>query len=210
MNKPARLVLLNAYMREALKEKVLIGVSLKAIAAKKRTANQEVANMGGAAGARVNIDLVPGSIKCTLTLGKKANFLFDTGELGFDLQTESGGQIHGQSRNFQYSKARNVIQTDLTPKGKDAGATLGKVSSVALDEFLSKNGLTRPQSATRHPHIPAVGGWNDADKKYWMNLYDSLKNNNMIDFERILSLLHSRVLYTTPPLYPFSLSLSKP
>ena len=99
MNKPARLVLLNAYMREALKEKVLIGVSLKAIAAKKRTANQEVANMGGAAAARVNIDLVPGSIKCTLTLGKKANFLFDTGELGFDLQTESGGQIHGQSRN---------------------------------------------------------------------------------------------------------------
>ena len=185
MNKPARLVLLNAYMREALKEKVLIGVSLKAIAAKKRTANQEVANMGGAAGARVNIDLVPGSIKCTLTLGKKANFLFDTGELGFDLQTESGGQIHGQSRNFQYSKARNVIQTDLTPKGKDAGAKLGKVSSVALDEFLSKNGLTRPQSATRHPHIPAVGGWNDADKKYWMNLYDSLKNNNMIDFGEI-------------------------
>ena len=35
MNKPARLVLLNAYMREALKEKVLIGVSLKAIAAKR-------------------------------------------------------------------------------------------------------------------------------------------------------------------------------
>ena len=72
--------------------------------------------MGGDKTARVDIDLVPNSIKCTLTLGKKKEFLFDTGELGFDMKTESGGTIHGQSRNFQYSQARNVIQTDLTPK----------------------------------------------------------------------------------------------
>ena len=185
MNKPARLVLLNAYMREALKEKILIGVSLKAIAKNKRTANIELANMGGSAGARAHIDLVPGSIKCTLTLGKKANYLFDTGELGFDLQTESGGKIHGQSRNFQYSKERNLVQTDLTPKGKDSGAKLGKVSSVALDQFLSDIGLTRPTSAAKHPHIPAVGSWTDADKKYWIDLYNKLKNNNMIDFGEI-------------------------
>lgn len=185
MNKPARLVLLNAYMREALKEKILIGVSLKAIAKNKRTANKEVANMGGSAGARAHIDLVEGSIKCTLTLGKKKNYLFDTGELGFDLKTESGGQIHGQSRNFQYSKARNLVQTDLTPKGKDAGAKLGKVSSVALDQFLNDIGLSRPTSAAKHPHIPNVGSWNDVDKKYWVNLYNKLKNNNMIDFGEV-------------------------
>lgn len=185
MNKPARLVLLNAYMREALKEKILIGVSLKAISKNKKIASKELANMGGSAGARAHIDLVPGSIKCTLTLGKKANYLFDTGELGFDLKTESGGQIHGQSRNFQYSKERNLVQTDLTPKGKDAGAKLGKVSSVALDQFLSDLGLSRPTSAAKHPHIPAVGSWTDTDKKYWINLYNNLKNNNMIDFGEI-------------------------
>jgi hypothetical protein len=185
MNKPARLVLLNAYMREALKDKILIGISLKAIAKNKRTASVELANMGESAGARAHIDLVPGSIKCTLTLGKKANYLFDTGELGFDLQTESGGKIHGQSRNFQYSQERNLVQTDLTPKGKDSGAKLGKVSSVALDQFLNDIGLTRPTSAAKHPYIPAVGSWNDVHKKYWISLYNKLKNNNMIDFGEI-------------------------
>jgi len=54
------------------------------------------------------VDMVKGSLKCTLTLGKKKPFLFDTGELGFDIQSKTGGKIHGQSRNFQYSKARNL------------------------------------------------------------------------------------------------------
>jgi len=126
--------------------------------------------------ARTNIEYEPGSLKCDLTLGKKANYLFDTGELGFDLETESGGSIHGQSRNFQYSKARNVIQTDLTPKGKDAGAKLGKVSSVALDGFLEGIGLKRPPSASRHNHIPAVGTWEKTDIDYWVDLYNEIKD----------------------------------
>lgn len=185
MTKQANLVLLNAYMREALEEKILVGVSLKAIAKNKKTASAELANMGGDKSARINIDLVPGSLKCTLTLGKKQNYLFDTGELGFDLQTESGGKIHGQSRNFQYSKERNLVQTDLTPKGKDAGAKLGKVSSVAMDKFLSDLGFTRPSSAAKHPHIPPVGQWNDADKDYWIKLYNRLSTNTMVDFGEV-------------------------
>jgi len=185
MNKNAKLVLLNAYMREALEEKILIGISLKAISKTKKKATAELANISGSSSSRVHINLVPNSIKCTLTLGKKSNYLFDTGELGFDLETESGAQIHGQSRNFQYSKARNLVQTDLTPKGKDAGAKLGKVSSVALDKFLSDIGLTRPTSAAKHLHIPSVGNWKDVDKKYWIDLYNKLKNNNMIDFGEI-------------------------
>lgn len=185
ISKEANLSLLNAYMKEALENKILVGVSLKAISKTKKTANAELANMGGDKTARVEIDLVPNSIKCTLTLGKKKEFLFDTGELGFDMKTESGGTIHGQSRNFQYSKARNVIQTDLTPKGKDGGAKLGKVSSVALDKFLPDIGLNRPPSATKHPHIPAVGKWTEADIKYWVDLYDKLKGNNMIDFGEV-------------------------
>ena len=175
MSKDAKLELLNAYMRETLNDKVLIGVSLKAIKQNKKIATQELANMGKGS-ARTTIEYDPGSLKCTLTLGKKQNFLFDTGELGFDLKTESGGSIHGQSRNFQYSKARNVVQTDLTPKGKDAGAKLGKVSSVALDGFLESVNLQRPPSASRHLHIPAVGTWKKTDIDFWVDLYNEIKD----------------------------------
>jgi len=185
ISKQANLSLLNTYMKEALEDKILIGISLKAISKNKKVASVELANMGGDKTARVDIDLIVGSLKCTLTLGKKQNYLFDTGELGFDLKTESGGQIHGQSRNFQYSQARNVVQTDLTPKGKDAGAKLGKVSSVAMDKFFSDLGMSRPSSASKHPHIPAVGKWNDTDKKYWIDLFNTLKNNPMIDFGEV-------------------------
>ena len=186
MTKDANLLILNSYMREALEDKILIGISLKAIKLKKKKADIELTNMKGDKSARLNIKPVDGSVKCTLTLGLKANYLFDTGELGFDLETESGAKIHGQSRNFQYSKARNVVQTDLTPKGKDAGAKLGKVSSVALDKFLGDNMLERPKSASRHPHIPQVGQWKDDDKKYWINLYNDLKDSSFkIDFGEV-------------------------
>ena len=183
MSKESNLLILNAYMREALKDKILIGISLKAIKLNKKKANMELANMREDKSSRINIEPIDGSLKCTLTLGRKANYLFDTGELGFDLKTESGAEIHGQTRSFQYSKARNVSQTDLTPKGRDAGAKLGKVSSVALDEFLQSNNLERPPSASRHPHIPLVGQRKDNDKKYWINLYDNLKDSSYkIDF----------------------------
>ena len=186
MTKDANLLILNSYMREVLEDKVLIGISLKAIKLKKKKATMELANMKGDKSARINITPIDGSVKCTLTLGRKKPYLFDTGELGFDLKTESGAEIHGQSRNFQYSKARNVVQTDLTPKGKDAGAKLGKVSSVALDEFLGKQRLQRPPSASRHPNIPEVGRWNDTHKKYWIDLYNELKDSSFkIDFGEV-------------------------
>ena len=186
MSKDANLLILNAYMREALEDKILIGISLKAIKLDKKKASVELANMRGDNSARVNIEPIDKSVKCTLTLGKKTDYLFDTGELGFDLETESGAKIHGQTRSFQYSKERNLSQTDLTPKGKDAGAKLGKVSSVALDDFLNDNNLERPPSASKHPHIPQVGKWQDSDKKYWIELYDKLKNSQYkIDFGEI-------------------------
>ncbi len=188
MSKDAKLELLNAYMRETLNDKVLIGVSLKAIKESKKVATQELANMAKGT-ARTTIEYEPKSLKCNLTLGKKRNYLFDTGELGFDLETESGGSIHGQARNFQYSKARNVVQTDLTPKGKDAGAKLGKVSSVALDGFLESVNLQRPPSASRHLHIPAVGTWKKTDIDFWVNLYNEIKDARVggepIDFGEV-------------------------
>ena len=184
MSKEAKLGLLNAYMRETLNEKLLIGVSLKAIARNKKNASTEVANAGGKS-IPTEVDMVKGSLKCTLTLGKKKPFLFDTGELGFDMETAKGGKIHGQSRNFQYSKERNLVQTDLTPKGKDAGAKLGKVSSVALDSFLGGMGLNRPTSAAKDKNIPPVGQWTDAAKRYWIDLYKKLDSSGMVDFGEV-------------------------
>ena len=184
MSKEAKLGLLNAYMRETLNEKLLIGVSLKAIAKTKKTASTEVANAGGKS-IPTEVDMIKGSLKCTLTLGRKKPFLFDTGELGFDMETAKGGKIHGQSRNFQYSKERNLVQTDLTPKGKDAGAKLGKVSSVALDSFLGGMGLNRPTSAAKDKNIPPVGQWTDSAKQYWINLYKKLDSSGMVDFGEV-------------------------
>ena len=184
MSKDAKLGILNSYMRETLNEKVLIGVSLKAIAKNKKTASSEVANAGGKS-IPTEVDMVKGSLKCTLTLGKKKPFLFDTGELGFDMETAKGGKIHGQSRNFQYSKERNLVQTDLTPKGKDAGAKLGKVSSVALDDFLGDMGLKRPTSAAKDKNIPPVGQWTDSAKRYWIDLYRKLDSSGMVDFGEV-------------------------
>ena len=186
MSSDANLTLLNAYMREVLEDKILIGISLKAIKENKKTASVELANMKSDISSRVKIDYINNSLKLNLTLGKKKNYLFDTGELGFDLKTESGAEIHGQSRNFQYSKARNVVQTDLTPKGKDGGAKLGKVSTVALDKFLGSIGLERPKSASKHPNIPAVGRWADNHKQYWIDLYNDLKDSSLkIDFGEV-------------------------
>ena len=184
MSKEAKLNVLNMYMKEALKHKILIGVSLKAISKNKRTATVELANANGKA-SPVSLDLVPKSLKCNLTLGKKKNFLFDTGELGFDIVTTKGGQVHGQSRNFQYSKARNLVQTDLTPKGKDAGAKLGKVSSVALEKILKDLGLKRPESASKHRMIPPVGKWEKSQIDYWIDVYKKLKLSNMIDLGEV-------------------------
>tara|TARA_B100001250_G_scaffold75934_1_gene62176 strand:+ start:214 stop:1392 length:1179 start_codon:yes stop_codon:yes gene_type:complete len=186
MNKPSNLTILNAYMRELLEDKILIGISLKAIKKTKKTASVELANMKSDKSTRFKIKPIEDSLKLNLTLGKKKNYLFDTGELGFDLITESGAEIHGQSRNFQYSKARNVVQTDLTPKGKDAGAKLGKVSTVALDKFLNDIGLERPLSASKHKHIPPVGKWENHHKQYWINLYNELDRSSFkIDFSEV-------------------------
>ena len=175
-DKKKNLLELNAYMRELVASKELLPISLKAIAAKATAAKIETANMGSTN--TMKFSLQPGSLKCLLSIGNKTPFEFDTGELAFDFFA-NGESIHGQSRNFQYSQPRNVVQTDLTPKGRSAGAKLGKVSSTALDSFLSKNGLYRPKSAAADPNIPSVGEWTDSDKKYWIKLYNSMKKKKV-------------------------------
>jgi hypothetical protein len=176
-NKDANLLSLNGYMKELVSNKTLIPVSLKAIATKTKSAKAELANMGGQ-GTGYTFSVKKGSVKCLLDMGHKTPFEFDTGEFAFDFYVGEE-EIHGQARNFQYSKERNLVQTDLTPKGRSGGAKLGKVSSEALDSFLKKAGLPRPASASKDPNIDMPGQWKEENIKYWITFINNLKNEKV-------------------------------
>ena len=173
----ANLLALNSYMKELVSDKTMVPVSLKAIATKTAKAKAELANMGGG-GSAYDFKVKEGSVKCILDMGHKTNYEFDTGEFAFDFFVGEE-EIHGQSRNFQYSVARNLVQTDLTPKGRSGGAKLGKVSSVALDTFLKKAGLPRPASAGKDPNIDAVGKWTQRNIDYWVNYIENLSEKRI-------------------------------
>jgi hypothetical protein len=171
-NKDDNLLALNSYMKELVEDKTMVPVSLKAIATKTNSAKAELANMGGKGGG-YEFKLKSNSIKCILSMGHKTPYEFDTGEFAFDFYVQDE-EIHGQARNFQYSVARNLVQTDLTPKGRSGGAKLGKVSSTALDEFLRKAGLPRPASASKDPNIDPVGKWTQKNIDYWIEYIEKL------------------------------------
>lgn len=183
-NKDTNLIALNEYMKSIMINLTMIPISLKAIKSSTKEAHADEANVSGAK-KDISFSVVPGSVKLILDFGHKQPDEFDTGEFAFDFKVGTE-EIHGQSRNFQYSQARNLVQTDLTPKGRSGGAKLGKVSSEALDTFLRKIGLQRPVSASKDPNIDPVGKWTSQNKKYWITLYNSLKNKKIagskIDF----------------------------
>jgi len=173
-NKEDNLLALNDYMKTLIKNLDMVPISLKAIKKTTPNAKAEEANMGGAKTKQVFV-VVPGSVKCNLDFGHKNDGEFDTGEFAWDFKV-GDMEIHGQARNFQYSKARNLVQTDLTPKGAAGGAKLGKVSSEALDSFLTKNKLLRPSSASKDPNIDPPGQWKQVNIDYWIKYIDNLKN----------------------------------
>jgi hypothetical protein len=173
-NKENNLLALNDYMKSLIKTLEMLPISLKAIKKSTLNATIEEANMGGSS-KKVNFEVVPGSVKCNLDFGHKTLGEFDTGEFAWDFKV-GDVEIHGQARNFQYSKARNLVQTDLTPKGAAGGAKLGKVSSEALDDFLTKHKLMRPSSASKDPNIDPPGEWKQENLNYWIKYIDNLKN----------------------------------
>lgn len=183
-DKESNLKLLNSYMKELLAEKTMIPISLKAIKKGTTTAHAELANMGGNR-QQYTFKLKQNSVKCILSMGHKIDYEFDTGEFAFDFYVGSE-EIHGQSRNFQYSQPRNLVQTDLTPKGRSGGAKLGKVSSEALDSFLKSVGLERPASAAKDPNIDPVGKWTEKNIDYWVKFQKDLQRERIggssIDF----------------------------
>ena len=74
---------------------------------------------------------------------------------------------------------RNIQGINLSDSGAAIGATgamLGKASVGKLDSFVKKCGLNEVPAPAKHPHIPSPGTvWSDADKKYWIGLYNTLK-----------------------------------
>lgn len=176
-DKNVNLVSLNSYMRELITDKIMVPISLKALKTNTKSAKAELANMG-TKGSSHDFKLKKNSVKCNLSMGNKNAFEFDTGEFAFDFFV-GDEEIHGQARNFQYSKERNIVQTDLTPKGRSGGAKLGKVSSVALDDFLLKNGFERPSSAAKDSHINNPGEWTEKNIQYWIDFIKQLEGKKI-------------------------------
>lgn len=171
------LLALNDYMRVLMANFDMLPVSLKAIKKSTPTAKVEPANAGGK-NKTLKFEVVPGSVKCLLDFGHKTPYEFDTGEFAFDFKV-GDEEIHGQARNFQYSKERNLVQTDLTPKGRSGGAKLGKVSSEALDDFLKKANLPRPASASKDPNIDMPGKWTQKNIDYWIKYIKGLQKERV-------------------------------
>jgi hypothetical protein len=176
-DKDSNLLALNDYMRSLMSNLEMLPISLKAIKKSTSSAKVEPANAGGS-GTTLKFEVVPGSVKCILDFGNKNDYEFDTGEFAFDFRV-GDEEIHGQSRNFQYSKERNLVQTDLTPKGRSGGAKLGKVSSEALDDFLRKSGLPRPSSASKDPNINLPGKWTEENINYWIKYIEGLQSQTI-------------------------------
>ena len=184
IDKDAKLIKLNNYMASLLKTKTLLPISLKEVKKGVKEASIEEANMSkGSKG--VDFTYKKKSLKCNLTIDK--NGLFDTGELAFDFYDGKNTEIHVQARSFRYSIPNTVVQTDLTPKGRQGGAKLGKASTEALDPFLAKLGLSRPKSPSQHPEIEVDGNFTSKQIKYWVSLHKKLKSvtihNEKIDLK---------------------------
>jgi hypothetical protein len=175
IDKSARLIKLNEYMKELLKGKILLGISLKEIKLGVLEAKVEESNLVKAGGA--NFKLKKGSLKCNLDMDRNA--LFSTGELAMDFYVDDDTEIHVQARSFRYSIANTVVQTDLTPKGRLSGAKLGKASTQALDAFLLPLGLSRPLSPTQHTKISVTGEFTKGQLEYWDNLHKKIKNETV-------------------------------
>ena len=179
MDKTAKLIKLNMYMKELLKEKILLGISLKEIKLGVSQAKIEESNLTKAGGA--TFELKSGSLKCNLDMDR--NGMFDTGELALDFFVDGETEIHVQARSFRYSIANTVVQTDLTPKGRQSGAKLGKASTQALDAFLRPINLARPLSPTQHREISVTGEFTASQLNYWDNLYKKIKSTRGLDID---------------------------
>ena len=166
----------------------MIPISLKEIKQGVKKASIEESNIG-AKSKGVKFSIIPKTVFCDLDMSKPP--LFDTGEFTFKMKVEDE-IVKVQIRSFRYSKPSTVIQTDLTPLGRQSGAKLGKTASDAIAEFLNKFQLQRPLTPTQDPMIAVDGKFNKRQIDFWDKLYKEIKNKKIegesIDFDAPLEL----------------------
>ena len=167
-----RLIKLNLYMKDLLKKKIMLPISLKEIKSGVKEAALEESNVS-AKSKGVNFSLVPKSLTCDLDVTKPP--LLDTGEFGFKMQVDDE-QVKVQVRSFRYSKPSTSVQTDLTPIGRQSGAKLGKAAADATSAFLAKINLQRPPSPTQDTMIAVDGKFTKNQIDFWDKFYKQIKD----------------------------------
>ncbi len=167
-----RLIKLNLYMKDLLKKKIMLPISLKEIKAGVKEAALEESNVN-AKSKGVNFSIIPKSLNCDLDVTKPP--LFDTGEFGFKMKVDDE-QVKVQVRSFRYSKPSTSVQTDLTPIGRQSGAKLGKAAADATSAFLAKINLQRPPSPTQDTMIAVDGKFTKNQIDFWDKFYKQIKD----------------------------------
>ena len=167
-----RLIKLNLYMKDLLKKKIMLPISLKEIKSGVKEAALEESNVS-AKSKGVNFSLVPKSLTCDLDVTKPP--LLDTGEFGFKMRVDDE-QVKVQVRSFRYSKPSTSVQTDLTPIGRQSGAKLGKAAADATSAFLAKINLQRPPSPTQDTMIAVDGKFTKNQIDFWDKFYKQIKD----------------------------------
>lgn len=173
---------LNALMEQYIREKKLMPISLKQVGKNERGTFEMSTNLKSREAKRRALhEFTADNFECDLSWDSEANEWKFAQEISWDM-IDKGGQgrtalsVHVQGRTFQAKQPREKPQHSGAAIGA-TGAMLGKASVGKLDDFVEHCGLSKVPSPGSHPHIPNAGSvWSDADKRYWIQLYDSLKN----------------------------------
>ena len=185
---------LNSLMEEYIRDKKLMPISLKKVGKNERgTFEMSSKLMTREAKRRALHEFTADNFSCDLAWDANANEWKFAQEISWNMVDRGGAgrdamSVDVQGRTFQAKQPREKPQHTGKPTG-GTGAMLGKASIEKLDAFVKKCGLDVVPAPAKHPHIPSPGSdWSDADKQYWINLYNTLKSATIdgkkIDFGR--------------------------
>lgn len=159
---------LNECMQNYVKDKILVGISLKALKPPTKASIEETNFVTKTRENPVNLD---SDFKCSWELldGK----MFKSTETQFFIR-DNVKRYSVQIRTFTNSNAREQVQMEITPVG--GGAKLGKVSAdAAIDPYLSGESLTRPLNRD----VPKQGQFTQRDIDQVIALYNELKSGTI-------------------------------
>ena len=173
---------LNALMEEYIREKKLMPISLKQVGKNEKGTFEMSSNLKTREAKRRSLhEFTADNFMCDLAWDADANEWKFAQEISWDMIDKGGAgreglSVHVQGRTFQAKQPREKPQHSGAAIGA-TGAMLGKASVGKLDEFVKKCGLEEVPAPAKHPHIPSPGSvWSDGDKKYWINLYNTLSS----------------------------------